>query len=313
MDIFEEARILCEEILKNIELDELPLHSIVLKASRVARILKDSDMQMILQQEASGYPSTPTGVPAEAFRLAKIANRVSKYKDKETSEVKESCYTQSIQEIEATIDAEQASLKACGPNLVGPRRQHQYSIQSWTGRLASRRALVHGYVADQLTELVFSNLADTVFTRIRLDVDARIASLVPESVRKFSAIHDNLKSDNPEDWSNCAHSCRRILQDLADVLFPTTTDRVASNGKKIKLGNDNYINRLVCFAEDRSESTTFSGVVGSHLGYLGDRLDALFVAAQKGSHNTISSREEADRYVVYTYMIVGDLLQLVKE
>ena len=33
-------------------------------------------------------------------------------------------------------------------------------------------------------------------------------------------------------------------------------------------------------------------------------------AAQKGSHDKILAREVADRYVVHTYLIVGDLLLL---
>ena len=78
----------------------------------------------------------------------------------------------------------------------------------------------------------------------------------------------------------------------------------------IDLGTENYINRLVCFAEDKSESERYSAIVGSQLSFLGDRLDALFRAAQKGSHSVISTRDEADRCVVYTYMVVGDLLQL---
>jgi hypothetical protein len=35
----------------------------------------------------------------------------------------------------------------------------------------------------------------------------------------------------------------------------------------------------------------------------------VFRAAQKGSHAVVG-REEANRYVVYTYMLVGDLLSL---
>lgn len=35
-------------------------------------------------------------------------------------------------------------------------------------------------------------------------------------------------------------------------------------------------------------------------------------SAQKGSHETIFSKEEADRYVIYTYLIVGDILSLTK-
>ena len=99
-----------------------------------------------------------------------------------------------------------------------------------------------------------------------------------------------------------------------DALFPSSdVPRQKQLGKQavsISLGPDNYINRLVCFVDDNAESERFAAIAGSQLSFLGDRLDALFRAAQKGSHATISTRDEADRCVVYTYMVVGDLLQL---
>lgn len=118
-----------------------------------------------------------------------------------------------------------------------------------------------------------------------------------------------MKSDNPEDWANAVHGCRRLLQDVADALFPAQEDRV-SNGKTIKLGADNYINRLIAFIEDSSKSRRYNEIVGSTLGYIGGRLDSVFKAAQKGSHSEISNRDEAERYVIYTYMTVGDILTL---
>lgn len=303
---------LCEEVLQNIELNEIPLDSIILKASRIARLLGDSDNQQILQFEASGYPKTSTGVSSETMRLADLAGRVSLAKDDISDEFKKTCFTESIQEIEATIDSQKAALKACDPKFVVPRNSHARAVKIYSGRLASRRAFVHKYVVDQLAELKFSGVADNVFSRIRLHVDARIAKLVPDATRKFLAIHDNLASENTEDWSNSVHSCRRILQDLADALFPAQEVRTLNGGKEIKLGVENYINRLTCFVEDRSGSERYNEVVGSHLSFLGNRLDALFKAAQKGSHTTIHSREEADRYVVFTYMVVGDILNLVE-
>ena len=44
--------------------------------------------------------------------------------------------------------------------------------------------------------------------------------------------------------------------------------------------------------------------------YLGERLDSIFQASQKGSHDMISSQNEADRYVIYTYLVIGDILKL---
>ncbi len=64
--------------------------------------------------------------------------------------------------------------------------------------------------------------------------------------------------------------------------------------------------------QTRYGSKRFEEIVGSQMKYLGERLDAIFKAAQKGSHDIITSGQEADRYVIYTYLIVGDLLSLVE-
>jgi hypothetical protein len=80
----------------------------------------------------------------------------------------------------------------------------------------------------------------------------------------------------------------------------------------VKLGKEHFINRIIAFVHDRSESRRFGDIVGSHLTFLGDRLDSIVQAAQKGSHATIVTREEADRYVVYTYLVVGDVLTLLE-
>ena len=84
---------------------------------------------------------------------------------------------------------------------------------------------------------------------------------------------------------------------------------VDGNEIQIRLGSDQYINRLIAYIEESSESSRSREIVGSHLRYIGDRLDAIFKAAQKGSHSTVT-QEEADRCVVYTYLIVGDILSL---
>ena len=115
-------------------------------------------------------------------------------------------------------------------------------------RLSARTAYLYGYASETFYRLRLSGIADDVFTRNRNRADGLIAALAPDSVQKFVAVHDNLASDNPEDWANAVHSCRRILQDIADIVFPETEPQ-ERGGKKIKLGPDNYINRLVSFVD----------------------------------------------------------------
>ena len=142
-----------------------------------------------------------------------------------------------------------------------------------------------------------------MFSRIRIRVDSIIGDYIPDSIKQFTAVYENLKSENVEDWSNAVHSCRRILQSLADKVYPPTEDKVTDNdGKKtIKLGSENYINRLIQFIDDNSDSERFNDIVGSHLKFIGERLDSIFKAAQKGSHNIITNEEEGDRYVTVSY------------
>lgn len=184
-----------------------------------------------------------------------------------------------------------------------------YSQQEFQGY----KTHVYSYVINIYYELRFSAVPQEVFERTRRRVDNKLAEMVPEAVKKFMSIYDNMKSTNPEDWSNAVHSCRRILQAVADVLYPPNPDGLSEinrGGKKIKVGPDNYINRLVLYVEDKSNSERFSEVVGSHLKFIKDRLRSIYYAAQKGSHTEIKSAEEAERYIIYTYLLIGDILWL---
>jgi len=327
-----EALGLSEEILRNIELNELPLARIALKASRLARLINDLEMQKIMQFEASGYPSTPEGVPSEVFRLATIAGRQFEQKDLKDGEPKQFVYLEPIGNLEQVIGIADTALEAArdpdisvsssNPNqMVQLPAGHDFErIEIRTGasqattRLSSRQAFIYQYVLGKHYELKYSGIADDVFSRIRQRVDSSIGETVPDAVQKLSSAYDNLRSTNPEDWSNAVHSCRRILQGLADAVCPPKEGRiVVINGKEqpIKMGKDNYINRIIAFVQDHSESERFRSIVGSHLRFLGDRLDSIFEAAQKGSHAVIVNQAEADRYVVYTYLIVGDVLGLI--
>jgi hypothetical protein len=323
-----EALTLGGEIIRNIELSELRLAVIALKASRLARLIGDTEMQTLFSLEAGGYSAGPGGVPADHFQLAlKAGRRTTGFHLGQMNQ--NLVWTESIEQLEAQVEASRITLSTTQgsaqptppgsmPTLITPpteRGMATSAMANAAGRVASRRKLVYDYALRIYYELRFSGIADDVFTRVRNRVDASIGEVVPDAVQKLASAYDNLQSDNPEDWSNAVHSCRRILQALADRLLPPTSEthtiQVDGKDKVIHLGADQYINRLIRFAELRSASNTFANVVGSHLRFLGDRLDAVFDAAHKGSHSVVG-REDADRFVVYTYLLVGDLLTLVE-
>ena len=330
-EVLAEAETLSAEILKDIELSQARLSVVVLKAVRLARILNDFDVQQIFEWESGGYPRGACGVSPEVWSAGIRAKRIFFGTDSTPAVPRTYMYMESIEQMELTVEMGTTSLEvAQDPNIsISSANQYQsvpvpvgnsfergsirVEMRQASERLASRRTLIYGYAARKHYELKFAGVADDVFGRIRSTVDSAIGFTVPDAVKKLAAVYENLRSDNPEDWANAAHSCRRVLQDLADAVFPaqvkTRTRKVNGKNVEIKLGADQYINRLVAHIEDSSDSDRFNEIVGTHLGYMGDRLDALFGAAQKGSHATVT-REEADRCVVYTYLLVGDILSL---
>ncbi|MFC3861788.1 hypothetical protein ACFOPQ_13555 [Deinococcus antarcticus] len=325
--VVNEAVNLCEAILDDIELSKTSLSNIVLKTARLCRLIGDFEYLKIMQYEASGYPSHPEGMPQDLWSYAVRAGRnyKEKTKDKEKEKINEYIYRESIGELEGaelayterlrasqgtSISSEYAAIAVS--NIEAGRNIAVNAMSRSRSRLESRRAFIYNYVINKYYELKLEGITSDIISNYSVKVDSRLTLIAPESSKKFVSIYENLNSDNEEDWSNAVHSCRRILQELADTLFPPIEDKKLDSGKIIKLGVQNYVNRLIAFVESRTDSDKFRSVIGSHLKYIGERLDAVYNAANKGSHETITDREEAERYVIYTYLIVGDILTLVE-
>lgn len=282
----EEALTLSAEILGDVELGHVPLSSVALKASRLARILNDLDSQAIMQYEVSGYPVDASGKLApKVWELAVRAGRRYEEVDSNTQAAHEYVYLESISSLEQQIGMAEASLEAARDpsgartntwlpqsNLY-ERLAIRNSVQTASARLASRRALIYEYATRRYYELRFSGIADDLFARIRERVDAQIGLLVQDATKRFAAVYDNLRSENPEDWSNAVHGCRRILQDLADAVFPATDlpriKVIDGRNQTIRLGKQHFINRILAFVEDSSSSRRFPRHRRLSVGFLG--------------------------------------------
>lgn len=150
---------------------------------------------------------------------------------------------------------------------------------------------------------------DSLFGLFREEADCGIDKICPDITVKLSSVYSNMDSDNPEDWANAVHSCRRILVDLADVLYPPQEEPIMIGGKTVKVGPEQYINRLVQFIAGQAGSKTYRDVVGADLSSIGMRLDAINDAVCKGTHTEIS-KDEASRYIIHTYMLISDIVAL---
>ncbi len=215
-----EALILSEEIIKNIELNEIPLTNIALKTARLARLMNNFQMAELLRYETSGYPVELTGwVDHDLWEIAIDAGREYQREDYE-----DRVCTESIEQLEQELKITEIALSAAkdpdisfsfaNPNQrinipsgnSKERAELRNSNVLISKRLASRRSLIFDYVIHIYNQLKFSGISDDIFSRIRENVDKKIGKILPISVKKFSAVYENLRSENPEDWSNAVHS-----------------------------------------------------------------------------------------------------------
>ncbi|CDZ92339.1 conserved hypothetical protein [Rhodococcus ruber] len=314
-----EASALAEEVLTDIELGKLRPTDIVRKASRLARLLDDTEALEWLLVEIRGYASygNKDGLPKPAWSAAERSGRV--YTDDDGTR---RARTASIAELQAIVEGSQLQLSAAAdaPVSVSSANPSQYvslpqgntverinavrTIRDSQNTLETVIGAVHQYVMERSYELRFGSAVESTFERIRSTVDAHIAALVPDALRKLTAAIELAASENPEHWADAAGYCRRLIKAVADALQPA--------GQPIggrANGENNYINRLAYWIEKNETSSTARDVMVSDLEYFGRRLAAFTDAGNKGAHATVE-QYDADRFIIGTYILLGDILRL---
>lgn len=327
-----EALDLSEEILRNFELSEIPTQNVVLKCLRLARLFNDVDSIDWLKHEANGFEKDSKGfLTKSAWAACEKSGRRHFIDDPESKADKpkkvERAFVETIAVMEAAVSAAKTRMEVAYDRDVSISSHSTYLppiprgnaderngitiiIRTNTENIEKVRSRLYEYAFKVNYELKFGAITEDIFTRKRKAVDNALIDISPESIQKFISVYENLKSHNDEDWANAVHTCRRIIKEVADTLYPPTDDPIQlPSGNSIKVGEEQYINRLIQYIESKSSSKKFSSIVGSHLKYIGERLDGVHGAANKGTHAEVTL-EEAERYIIYTYLLLGDILTL---
>jgi hypothetical protein len=67
-DRIKECTELLSNILRNIELSEIPFSNVILKCLRLCRLLGNNEGVMIFFYESAGYPSTLSGMTSDSWK-----------------------------------------------------------------------------------------------------------------------------------------------------------------------------------------------------------------------------------------------------
>ncbi len=146
-EALEEALELSSDILKDVELNRVPLRSAALKASRLARLLNHVEAQNMFHYEASGYPSTPTGVRPEVWSLLQMASRTSEENvPNSQGKTRTVAFLESIEHLEHELEACKLGLDAARDRdvSVSSANPEQFVTPRW-GIGMNVRACTQGF------------------------------------------------------------------------------------------------------------------------------------------------------------------------
>ncbi|MDI3457722.1 hypothetical protein P7F69_12350 [Pseudomonas aeruginosa] len=325
----DEARRVAIELLDNLEGSPSKIDTVLMKAKRLSRLMRDPDAQNWLDLETRGYPDN--FVFSELGTCLKYAaagggggGRV---------DLKESKYYKgSLPAIEAESDSDEALLNSLRVARAPTESVKDFIEKNATEALmatqlklqiqqrerysknkslfSSLKSAIHNYATDAYLAVELGDVAEGVFDSARNLVDSFIRSHCPKAAEKLVAINERIQDGSDESSSAALTSCRRLLMDIADSVFPARDDVWKDRkGKERKVGVDQYKNRLLAYLAELEESEGSYALLESELEHLAARLDVIYEKACKGVHADVSL-DEAKLAVIHTYLLIGEISSL---
>lgn len=166
--------------------------------------------------------------------------------------------------------------------------------------MSNYRTQTYTFAMNIYTRYKFGNIVENIFEKKRKKVEPILAEVFPDMNQKLNSIEKNLNSDNPEDWKNSVASCRTVIMEIADILNPA----------KIKEEKSSYINRLKDYISEKVESTTKRKLTVEILEELKTRIELTTDLTQGGAHKDKVELNRAEDVVLYTYLILAELMEI---
>jgi hypothetical protein len=348
MSKIEDALKISEEILEDIENDRLPFVQVINKCKKLARLRDDFDALKWFSLEMSGYGRDlvlPGVSDTDRSKYADISGRSTLSVDPETKEPLKKHWTPSISDLEVEVRSSEAVLEKLKPpeNFVPSVSKSSYT-SSFSGPTSNERVLekysdvlkaitikersvmknlkmyksilskiqnsIYNYVFGIYYQLRFENVTETIFQETKMTVDKELSKICPEVIKKFVAAYERLNSDNPEEWSQAMSSCRNILKEFADYVFPAEKEYVMKNGSSIVVTEDKYKNRLIAFIDQNSKGD-LNKFLSSRASDLESRIHILNDLLSRGTHSGMGLLD-VKICVIDTYFLIGSLMGLKK-
>ena len=322
VNLKQEALKLIEEALDELEPQKGSICSGIQKLLRAARIVGEENVSTWCEIQLGKQEYI---YPLEEYINAFVASLKSKNRkaEKRLNEAEERLNKLgvkanqhfSIHEIEFMLNESGGGLAGIGfieekyTDLVRTKTGNdgKFYKSNLSRRISYVRRAAHDKATTLFNKLAFSETPRTTFDYLREEVDNKLLDLNPELAEKLMAAFKSVSSENPEEWSHALTTCRRLIEGIADELFPPTQE--ITNGRK--LGQSQYINRLWAFMDTAIESESNRKLAKAHIDLLGSYLENIHKLTNKGVHAALT-KLEAVKTVFHTYLMLADILEYLK-
>jgi len=133
-------------------------------------------------------------------------------------------------------------------------------------------------------------------------VDSKISTDYPEVAAYLKNAYDAIWVDQPEcNWSSVSHICEDALKSLADKLYKS---EYAAKLNEEEPNNADF--------EEKLDITIRSNAAGSSHEELRKLLTSLNKYMHARRHDAETTREEAKRCVLYTYLVMSEIYVLIQ-
>jgi len=303
---------LAKELLDDIELSRLSGEPLILRATRLARLINSEEIQSWLQYELKGY----TCESELEIKYMTKTRRWAKEDEDEDEDEEYRAYWESFAHQEAAIQALEIQLTQLRPqksatsitiisNSYQQMRIIPKQIQRHNIIKSNVIALLHEFVSGVYYEKAFSGLAENIFESYKRGIDARIAEKCGEVLSKLPYVYDRLRDGDPEAVSQGLTTCRRIIETFADTLHPPTQETAQLDGSTLKLDAGKHLNRINIYISQKINSK-------SRRDRLRRSLADLYEGVCKAVHNKVSP-QEAQALLLSTYLFLGEVLNFDTE
>ena len=168
------------------------------------------------------------------------------------------------------------------------------------------------FVNNIILELEYGDILSSIFEETRQFVDSKLVEICPSAIEKLTKTYgDIVRGSSSLEWSQIAFACRDILQDFTDSIYEP--DDLPKGEKPPTRAQTKKKLELTLRARKTKLKDTERELIESQIGYLSSYFDKLVDLIQKYTHPVgfEVKKEDAHRCVVYTYLVIGDILRIL--